>query len=197
MERLPARPLPDRRFSDPFLPLRDKPHTLRLVRWRDAVKPVILDPAGGDFGDRQIAEERVEVETDHPPLPSDVVSVPLTQRHRFELPFEDGGRLTEGLLSRPLRRHTLRDDDRHLRHRRELPGLAEAIFSEAIEVPIARKLARDGDVRLLRRLTVVAAAQIGRALPVWAVLATIDVELALHERVRLRHMTSLPLAANV
>lgn len=96
-----------------------------------------------------------------------------------------------------LRSIALRDDDRSVGRRRKPAGSAKAILGDPVEIPVTRELSREGDIRLLRRLPIVATAQVGRALPVTAVLATIHMELAVHEGVRLRHMTSLPLAATV
>lgn len=197
VQGLAAGPFPRFGLAYAFPPVSNVAHPLRLVGRSDPVKAIVLDAPGRDLGNRQVAEKGVEVETDHPPLAGDVVGVPLSERHRLELFHERGGGFAEGLLSRLLRLGSLGDDNRRIGRRWQRAPPPQPVLCDAVQIPILRELACVGDVGFLGRLTMIATAQIGRALPVPAVLPSIDVEPAVHERVRLRHMTSLPRTATV
>ena len=65
---------------------------------------------------------------------------------------------------------------------------ALAIFDAPLHIPVAREILGGGEALFLRRLPVITAAKVGRALPESAVLTLVNVKRAIHQNMALgRH----------
>ncbi len=158
------------------------------------MNPIFLNRACVDVAKSKIAEERQEVNADVIRLLFHIFGISLTKRDDLELAGKRIGGIAEGRTSRRSPAPTIgrragtgdKELDRIVQQgSATASALALAILDAPLHLPVAGEVLGGRKIDLFGCLPMIQTAEVSRALPVAAVLTSIDVKRSIHQNMGL------------